>query len=185
MPSPSREEPLAFSWREMRQRGAVWWASRVTLEPSISFAPYGPCPGRLQLRRGFLHLHTNYVCFLCKNSLIMYLCITILKSYGYVEAKDDRKEAHRVSRKRVNGEGSIHRRKNGGWCAQFVVHTAEGPKRRTLYGKTRQEVAHKLANALSSREDGIVFDAGKLTVGEYLESWLGDSLRDTVRQSTF
>jgi integrase len=90
-----------------------------------------------------------------------------------------------VSKKRGNGEGSIHRRKNGGWCAQFVVHTAEGPKRRTLYGKTRQEVAHKLANALSSREDGLVFDAGKLTVGQYLESCLEDSLRDTVRQSTF
>jgi integrase len=90
-----------------------------------------------------------------------------------------------MSRKRGNGEGTIHRRKNGGWCAQYVVHTAEGPKRRTLYGKTRQEVAHKLASALSSREDGLVFDAGKLTVGEYLERWLGDSLRDTVRHGTF
>jgi hypothetical protein len=27
MPSPSREVPLAFSWRESRQRGAAWWAS--------------------------------------------------------------------------------------------------------------------------------------------------------------
>jgi integrase len=66
-----------------------------------------------------------------------------------------------------------------------VVHTSEGPKRRTLYGKTRQEVANKLAKALSSREDGLVFDAGKQTVGEYLERWLGDSLRDTVRHGTF
>ena len=28
--------------------------------------------------------------------------------------------------KRGNGEGSISRRKNGGWMAQYVVHTAEG-----------------------------------------------------------
>ena len=61
-----------------------------------------------------------------------------------------------MSKKRGNGEGSIHRRKNGGWCGQYVIHTAEGPKRRTLYGKTRQEVANKLARALSSREDGLV-----------------------------
>jgi integrase len=61
-----------------------------------------------------------------------------------------------VSKKRGNGEGSIHRRKNGGWCAQYVVHTSEGAKRRTIYGKTRQEVANKLAKALSSREDGLV-----------------------------
>lgn len=38
--------------------------------------------------------------------------------------------------KRGNGEGTISRRKNGGWTAQYVVHTAEGRKRRTVYGKT-------------------------------------------------
>jgi hypothetical protein len=37
--------------------------------------------------------------------------------------------------KRGNGEGSISRRKNGGWCAQYVVYTSEGRKRRTLYGR--------------------------------------------------
>ena len=90
-----------------------------------------------------------------------------------------------MSKKRGNGEGSIHRRKNGGWCAQYVVHTSEGPKRRTLYGKTHQEVANKLAKALSSREDGLVFDAGKQTVGEYLERWLEECVKGTVRASTF
>ena len=54
--------------------------------------------------------------------------------------------------KRGNGEGSISRRKGGGWMAQYTIHTAEGPKRKTLYGKTRAEVAAKLAKALSDRE---------------------------------
>jgi integrase len=70
--------------------------------------------------------------------------------------------------KRGNGEGSITRRKSGGWCAQYVVYTSEGRKRRTLYGKTRGEVAGKLSKALADREGGLVFDAGNLTVGEYL-----------------
>jgi len=39
--------------------------------------------------------------------------------------------------KRGNGEGTITRRKNGSWAAQYVVYTAEGRKRKTLYGKTR------------------------------------------------
>jgi integrase len=90
-----------------------------------------------------------------------------------------------VSKKRGNGEGTIHRRKNGGWCARYIVHTPEGPKRKTLYGKTRGEVAKKLAKALSSREDGLVFDAGKQTVGDYLERWLRDSVEGAVRQGTF
>jgi integrase len=71
--------------------------------------------------------------------------------------------------KRGNGEGSITRRKNGGWMAQFTVYTANGRKRKTLYGKTRQEVAAKLSKALADRQVGFVFDAGTLTVGEYLD----------------
>jgi integrase len=87
--------------------------------------------------------------------------------------------------KRGNGEGSISRRKNGGWCAQYTVYTSEGRKRRTLYGKTRQEVATKLSKALADREGGFIFDAGATTVEEYLVRWLSHSVRDTVSQKTF
>jgi integrase len=65
--------------------------------------------------------------------------------------------------KRGNGEGTITRRKNGGWMAQYYVYATRGRKRRTLYGKTRKEVAKKLTEALSNREQGLIFDAGKMT----------------------
>ena len=84
-----------------------------------------------------------------------------------------------------NGEGSIHRRKNGGWCAQYIVYTDKGRKRKTLCGKTRAEVGRKLAQAISGREVSITYDAGNQTVGEYLDRWLEDLVKDTVRQSTF
>jgi len=87
--------------------------------------------------------------------------------------------------KRGNGEGTIYRRKNGGWATQYIVYTAEGRKRKTLYGKTRQEVAAKLAKALSDREGGLVFDAENQTVSEYLERWLSDSVKGSVRPKTF
>jgi integrase len=90
-----------------------------------------------------------------------------------------------LSRKRGNGEGSIHRRKGGGWCAQYTIYTAEGRKRKTVYGKTRQEVAAKLAKALSDQEGGIALDAGNQSVGDYMDRWLYDSVRDTVRKGTF
>ena len=87
--------------------------------------------------------------------------------------------------KRGNGEGTISRRKNGGWMAQYVVYTVEGRKRKTLYGKTRTDVAKKLSRALSGRESGLVFDDKGLTVEEYLDRWLKDSVRDTVRNTTY
>jgi integrase len=94
-----------------------------------------------------------------------------------------------MSRKRANGEGSIYpvKNKNGrvvGYRGCYWVHTSDGPKRRYLSGKRREEVADKLAKALANRADGFVFDAGTLTVGEYLDRWLKD-VRDTVRQSTY
>src|ERR671912_1482471 len=87
--------------------------------------------------------------------------------------------------KRGNGEGSIGRRKSGSWGARYPVYTSEGRKRRTIYGKTRQEVAAKLSKALADREGGLTFDAGSLTVGEYLARWLSHSVRDTVSQKTY
>ena len=90
--------------------------------------------------------------------------------------------------KRGNGEGSIYPYKNKagkviGYRGSYWIHTAEGPKRRYISGKKREETRDKLAKALSQRADGLVFDAGALTVGDYLDRWLAD-VRDTVRKST-
>src|SRR5215204_1392384 len=87
--------------------------------------------------------------------------------------------------KRGNGEGSITRRKDGLYVARYTVQTATGSKRKALYGKTRSEVAAKLSKALADRESGLTFDADNTTVGEYLARWLSDSVRGTVRISTF
>jgi hypothetical protein len=89
--------------------------------------------------------------------------------------------------KRGNEEGSIYPYKNKagkviGYRGSYWIHTAEGPKRRYISGKKREDVRDKLAKALSDRADGLVFDAGALTVGEYLERWLKD-VQDTVRKS--
>ncbi len=90
-----------------------------------------------------------------------------------------------MSRKRGNNEGSIYRRKNGTWAAQYTVWTAEGRKRRSVSGKTRAEVSRKLTEAMANRDGGLVYDAGKLTVGEYLDRWLADSVKGTVKETTY
>src|SRR5215210_1405612 len=94
-----------------------------------------------------------------------------------------------VARKRGNNEGSIYEHwrkgKKVGYRGAYTVHTAEGAKRRYVSGKTREEVRLKLAKAMADRDGGFVFDAGNLTVGEYLDRWLSDSVRATVRASTY
>ncbi len=57
-----------------------------------------------------------------------------------------------MAKRRGNGEASITRRKDRSWCAQYAVYSPAGGKRETVYGKTRQDVAAKLAKALPDRE---------------------------------
>jgi integrase len=70
-----------------------------------------------------------------------------------------------VTGRRGNGEGSITRRKDGLYMARYTVQTATGPKRKTIYAKTHKETAEKLAEALATRDKGLTFDVGALTVG--------------------
>ena len=87
--------------------------------------------------------------------------------------------------KRGNGEGSITRRKDGLYMARYTVETATGAKRKTLYAKTRKEASERLTEALAQARKGITANAGALMVGTFIERWIEDSVRGSVRRSTY
>jgi hypothetical protein len=78
-----------------------------------------------------------------------------------------------MAKKNGNGEGGITRHKGSGlYMARYTVQTPTGPKRKTLYGKTRREVDEKLTKGKADRDTGFVFDADNLKLGEYLGAGL-------------
>jgi len=87
--------------------------------------------------------------------------------------------------RRSANEGSIYKRKKDGlWVAQYLVDTPEGKtKRKYIYGRKRKDVADKLAEVQKERGDGLLLDAGNLTVAEFLANWL-ESEKEAVREST-
>ena len=87
--------------------------------------------------------------------------------------------------KRGNGEGSITRRKDGLYMARYTVEAPTGAKRKTEYAKTRKEVSEKLTAAMADASKGITADGGPKTVGAFLTSWLENSVRGSVRKSTY
>ncbi|CAA9321932.1 MAG: Integrase [uncultured Chloroflexia bacterium] len=87
--------------------------------------------------------------------------------------------------KRGNGEGSISKYKDGRWCGRYTIHTANGPKRKVVYGKSRAEAAAKLAKAMADRDGGLIFDSGNITVGEHLDQWLKNCVKHSVKQTTY
>lgn len=64
-------------------------------------------------------------------------------------------------------------------------YTDVNGKQKSVYGKTHAEGRQKLTEAMSNKDKGLSFDAGSLTVGEYLNRWLNDSVQDTVKQNTY
>ena len=86
-----------------------------------------------------------------------------------------------MAKKQALGEGSIYRRKDGRWCAEYKDFNR---KTRYLYAKTRKEVSAKLRNALADRDAGLASDSEGLTIEKYMDRWL-ESQRDRVRSGTF
>src|ERR687892_1141290 len=84
----------------------------------------------------------------------------------------------------AKGDG-ISKRKDGRYVGRYTVQTAEGPKRKSIYGRMYKEVEKKLAEARGDAARGLVFDADNLKLGEYLDRWLADSVADTVKATTF
>lgn len=87
---------------------------------------------------------------------------------------------------RGHNEGTITERKDGRWEARVFLGYENGkPKRKCLYGKTRSEVAAKLARALSDLQNGQALPDERLSLAGFLEAWLEGTAKARLRFSTY
>jgi integrase len=87
----------------------------------------------------------------------------------------------RGARKRGHGEGTIYQHPTRGWVAQ-LSHT-DG-KRKTFYGKTRKEVAEKLARAQADVRRGLPLPDERQTLAQFLDRWMVDIARPRLKPQT-
>ena len=86
-----------------------------------------------------------------------------------------------------NGTGTVYPRKNkdGKVIGYRGSYFAPDGKRRYVSAKKKGDAEKALRQAMADADRGLVFDAGTLTLGKYLEDkWLAD-IKDTVRRKTF
>lgn len=86
-----------------------------------------------------------------------------------------------------NGTGTVYPRKNKagkviGYRGSYF--TPDG-RRRYVSAKTKTEARRALRQAMADADRGLVFEADNLVLSEYLDHWLSDSVRDTVKATTF
>lgn len=91
------------------------------------------------------------------------------------------------ARGRGAGEGSIYQRDSDGlWVASVSLGYKDGKRnRKTIYGKTRREVSEKLKVVLREAQQGLPVKTERQTVGQFLERWLEDVVRPSVRPRTY
>lgn len=91
-----------------------------------------------------------------------------------------------MAKRRGHGEGSIHLRDDGRWCASIDLGYRNGRRRRKhIYGKTRKEVAEKLKVALRDQQRGVLNAGEDQTIGEFLDAWLEQNVKVTNKPSTY
>ncbi len=84
--------------------------------------------------------------------------------------------------RRGHGEGSVYQRKDGRWVACI---TLENHKRKYFYGDTRREVQEALKKALHEQQQGTLATGPQQTLKAYLEQWLDQVYKPTVRLNTY
>ena len=88
--------------------------------------------------------------------------------------------------KRGQNEGSIFKQKDGIWRAYMNLGYQGGKRRRKyFYGKTRAEVQEKLTAAIRNRQLGLAVTNDKITFGQFVDRWLEESVKPSVRPRTF
>lgn len=87
--------------------------------------------------------------------------------------------------KRGVQEGSVYRRRDGRWCAVLHLGYENGRRnRKTHYTATRQEAAAWLAAAVRDLQQGKRPVPEQESVAVFLQRWLADVAKRTVRAST-
>ncbi len=88
-------------------------------------------------------------------------------------------------RRRGHGEGSISQRADGRWMGRVDLGYQGGKRKvKTIYGKTRKEVADKLRILIQQQRQGVNIAPERQTVEAFLLRWLDEVVRPTKRPGT-
>jgi integrase len=91
-----------------------------------------------------------------------------------------------MARRRVNGEGTIYRRKDGRYEAATYLQTSSGTRRRVrVYGQTWGEAHEKLITAKAEGQRGVPVPDRSWKLDDYLDYWLDHVAHGSRRPSTY
>lgn len=93
-----------------------------------------------------------------------------------------------AGKRTANGAGNIRQRPDGTWEARITVGVNPGtgkPDRRSIYGKTQQEVRKKMTELQREVDSGTYRTPEKTTVRQWMDEWMKTFCRPKVKPLTY
>jgi integrase len=91
-----------------------------------------------------------------------------------------------MAHRRVNGEGTIYRRKDGRYEGAAYLVTSSGTRKRIrVYGRTWQGAHDRLAEAKMRAQQGVPVPDKPWKLGDYLDYWLEQFVKSNLRPKTY
>ena len=88
--------------------------------------------------------------------------------------------------RRGNNEGCVYKDKQGHWRGVVSLPSADGKyKKKCVYGRTRKEAVDKMNEILSQIRTNTYIEPCKVTLYEWLCTWLEQYCKNEVRLSTY
>lgn len=92
-----------------------------------------------------------------------------------------------MANKRPDGDGLVRKRSDGRWEGRLVVgHKENGkPIYRSVFAQTQKELMDKLHDSIELFRGVELREGADLTLGQWLDKWLDERMRFSIRESTW
>ena len=91
-------------------------------------------------------------------------------------------------KRNANGSGSIYKREDGRWEGKYSIPAADGSGkyvRKSVYGKTQDEVRKKLTEVTADIDNGTYVEPKKIKLEDWIDVWLNDYVKPSVKYYTY
>lgn len=91
-------------------------------------------------------------------------------------------------KRNANGSGTIYKRDDGRWEGKYSIAASDGSGkyiRKSVYGKTQEEVRKKLTEITAEIDDGTYVEPKKMKLKDWLIIWLNEYAKQSVKHYTF
>ena len=92
-----------------------------------------------------------------------------------------------MSKRRASGDGTLRKREDGRWEGRLIIGTKKNgqPLFKCFLHKSQKEVLARMDEYKENLKGAVLCEDYRMTLGEWLDKWLGEHMAFTIRESTW